>query len=65
VKRSRKFPLSFPTTHLNIPWKDITGMRDVLDHEYLETDLEIVWKTVQESLPVLKSDLSKIMNKTY
>jgi len=51
--------------HPNIPWKEIAGMRDVLIHEYLETDLEIVWKTVQESLPVLKSDLSKIMNKTH
>jgi len=61
----KKIPLSFRTAHPNIPWKEIAGMRDVLIHEYLETDLEIVWKTVQESLPALKSDLSRIMNKTH
>ena len=58
----KKIPLSFRTAHSNIPWKEIAGMRDVLIHDYLETDLEIVWKTVQESLRVLKSDLLRILN---
>ncbi len=58
----KKIPHSFRTTHSNIPWKEIAGMRDVLIHDYLETDLEIVWKTVQESLPVLKNHLSRILN---
>jgi len=58
----KKIPLSFRAMHPNIAWKEIAGMRDVLIHDYLETDLEIVWKTVQKSLPELKNDLSMILN---
>ncbi|PNQ05803.1 DUF86 domain-containing protein [Mesotoga sp. B105.6.4] len=58
----KRIPPSFRTAHSNIPWKEIAGTRDVLIHDYLETDLEIVWKTVQDSLPVLKNDLLRILN---
>ena len=40
-----------------IPWKDITGMRDKLIHAYSEVDLNLVWKTIQQRLPELKSFL--------
>ena len=34
-----------------IPWQDITGMRNKIIHEYFGVDLEIIWQTIQESLP--------------
>lgn len=37
----------------NAPWGDIVGMRNKLVHHYFKADLELVWKTVQEDLPVL------------
>jgi uncharacterized protein with HEPN domain len=38
----------------DIPWQDITGMRDMLIHEYFGVDLEEVWKTATEDIPELK-----------
>ena len=38
----------------------MAGMRDVLIHDYIDVDLDIVWKTATESIPNLKSLLQKI-----
>lgn len=44
-----------------IPWTDINGMRNRLVHKYDDIDLDIVWHTVQNSLPILISELEKIL----
>jgi uncharacterized protein with HEPN domain len=44
-----------------IPWQDIAGMRDKLIHGYFGVDIEEVWETTQQDLPVLKSQIAGIM----
>jgi uncharacterized protein with HEPN domain len=39
--------------HLEIPWKEIAGMRDVMVHEYDQVDLDVVWDVIQNKLPEL------------
>ncbi|MGB0560689.1 MAG: DUF86 domain-containing protein [Spirulinaceae cyanobacterium] len=39
----------------HISWKSVTGMRNVLVHEYWQVDEAVVWSTVMESLPLLKT----------
>jgi uncharacterized protein with HEPN domain len=36
-----------------IPWRQISGMRDRLIHEYFRIDLQEVWDTVQNGIPDL------------
>ena len=38
----------------------MAGMRDILIHDYIEVDFEIVWKTATEDLPRMKELLVKI-----
>ncbi len=45
----------------NIPWHAIVGMRNLHAHDYENIDLEIVWNTLLEDIPVLMKDLQKLL----
>jgi len=38
----------------------MSGMRDKLIHDYFGVDVEVVWKTVNEDIPYLKSLIENI-----
>lgn len=38
-----------------IPWNQIAGARNVLAHQYLGVDLNLVWNIVEKNLPSLKA----------
>ena len=41
----------------DIPWADVSGMRNVLIHEYFGVDVGIVWQTITVDLPLLRANL--------
>jgi uncharacterized protein with HEPN domain len=43
----------FRVQHSQVPWKQMSGMRDVLTHQYDEVDLDVVWEVVQSDIPQL------------
>lgn len=45
----------------HIPWKQVCGIRDRLAHGYYEISLKIVWDTAQDDLPILKTEVEKIL----
>lgn len=57
---ARRTPASVRESHPEIQWKEIIGMRHKVVHDYFEIDLDILWRTATERLPVLIASLEKI-----
>jgi uncharacterized protein with HEPN domain len=55
---TKKISKQYTASHPNIPWQDMAGMRDKLIHDYLDVDLDVLWKTVEVDLPLLKELIS-------
>jgi uncharacterized protein with HEPN domain len=47
----------FAAAHSQIPWAQMRGMRNRMAHGYFAVDLNIVWDTVQSSLPSLQTQV--------
>lgn len=54
---SKRLSAEIKERYLEIPWKDIMGMRDKLIHDYFGVDLDAVWDTVEKDIPMLKIKL--------
>ncbi len=50
---ARQVSRDFTTSHPEIPWENIVGMRHKVVHDYLGVDEDIVWQVVTEDLPKL------------
>ena len=51
----------FCKKHPEIPWKEISGTRDRLTHGYFDVDYDVVWKIVSDDLPILITQLKKLV----
>ncbi len=60
---ARQIPLSLREQYPEISWKDLVGMRDRLAHGYFGIDLDVVWSTTKEELPLLKPVIQAMLNK--
>lgn len=43
-----------------IPWRIIIGMRNILIHNYVQTNYKLMWQTIKNDLPILKEQLEAI-----
>ena len=60
---TKRIKPDFKTSHPNVPWKKMTGMRDKLVHDYFQIDLETVWNTVVIDIPSPLIELKEIHSK--
>ena len=58
---ARQVSDQFKESHPTIDWLKIAGMRNRLVHEYFRISLDIVWRTVEEDIPVLIKQLEVLV----
>jgi uncharacterized protein with HEPN domain len=58
---ARRLSSELREKYSHVPWQDIAGMRDKLIHSYFGVDIDKVWLTAQDDLPVLKGEVKKIL----
>lgn len=51
----------FTSSHKEIPWRSVVGMRNIFAHEYSNIDAEMVFGTVQYDIPGLKIFCFKVL----
>jgi uncharacterized protein with HEPN domain len=52
---------NFKSEHPEIPWLEITGMRNRMIHAYYDVNLDVVWQTIKSDLPDLLKSIEKIL----
>ena len=57
----KRLPPRLKEKEKDIPWKKITGMRDVVVHDYSDINLDTIWETVTEDLPKLNNAVHRML----
>jgi uncharacterized protein with HEPN domain len=57
---TKNIPIDFKLKWSGIEWKQMSGMRDRLIHDYFGVDYYIVWDVVRSKIPTLKEAIEVI-----
>ena len=44
-----------------IPWRELTGIRNKIVHDYMSVSFDVVWAVVTEDVPPLKRELERVV----
>lgn len=58
---TKKIPEAVREIYPDLPWREMAGLRDKLAHDYFGVNLDVVWKTVTDDLPTLKSGIASVL----
>jgi len=58
---AKAIPEKIKEKHHELPWKEMSGLRDKLIHVYFGVNLEVVWETIEEDIPKLKPIIAEII----
>jgi uncharacterized protein with HEPN domain len=57
----KKIPGEIKMRSNDIPRREISGMRDLLIHDYFGVNINVVWETVKNDFPKLKDKIQKLI----
>ena len=60
AESSQRLSADLKASEMQIPWRELSGFRNVIVHDYLGIDLDAVWLVVEQDLPPLSEALSRM-----
>jgi uncharacterized protein with HEPN domain len=55
---SKKIPEEIKS-EIDVPWKEIAGLRDMVSHDYFSLDVEAIWNTAIKDVQELSQKINK------
>jgi hypothetical protein len=59
----KSVPESVKKKYPEVEWKEASGFRDVLIHDYFGISIEAVWDTIRNDIPNFKKHISNVYKK--
>lgn len=59
---SKHIPDEMTIKYLQIPWRKMYNLRNLVTHEYFGVDYELIWEIAKHDLPKNQSDLRKLID---
>ena len=63
TESSQRLSADIKSTEPLIPWRELSGFRNVIVHDYMGLDLDAVWLVVAQDLPALSEALNRMMQR--
>ena len=60
----KRLPDDLEAAHDDVPWRQISGMRDIVVHLYFALDTEIIGDAIQNDVPAPRSKIQAILDET-
>lgn len=57
-----KIDLTFRKEHPEISWREISDLRNVIIHEYMNVDLNLIWQIITKDIPTLKLQIDTLLD---
>jgi uncharacterized protein with HEPN domain len=52
---AKSIPQEFKSLHQEVDWKGVSGLRDIITHQYFRVDWSLIWTAIGADLPLLAS----------
>jgi uncharacterized protein with HEPN domain len=63
TESSQRLSADIKGTEPLIPWRELSGFRNVIVHDYMGLDLDAIWLVVAQDLPALSEALNRMMQR--
>lgn len=60
----RRISVDLKERHPEVPWREIAAFRNVVVHDYLSLDLDLVWQIVTDRIPELRRQIERIVEES-
>ncbi|MBI5248976.1 MAG: DUF86 domain-containing protein [Desulfomonile tiedjei] len=59
---AKRVPEEIRSRYPDLPWREMGGLRDIIVHQYLGIKLDVIWKVIQNDVPMVENRIRWILD---